>query len=151
MKATIQRSASEAAADALDIVNNKKPRIVIGKIITEEEKPKYFLKHFLLIFIVVLLFPFFTNTTKKYQVKGSVHIDGKFAQDHEINFLDKNKNLIKIRSDELGKFTIKLKEGIYKIYITGSKFNKYSKAETTPFSLKLNKNMEELRIYIPKI
>lgn len=151
MEATI-RSASQAAAEALDIVNNKKPRIVIGRRITEEEKkPKSFSKYFLLIFIVVFLFPFFINTTKKYQVQGSVHIDGKFAQDHEINFLDKNKNLIKIKSNELGKFTIKLQEGIYKIYLTGSKFKKYSKAETTPFSLKLNKNMEELRIYIPKI
>ena len=149
MEATIERSAAQSAAEALDIINNKKPRIIIGNKTIEEKKSKS--KYFLLIFIVVFLFPFFINTTKKYQVQGSVHIDGKFAQDHEINFLDKNRNLIKIKSDELGKFTVKLQEGIYKIYLTGKKFKKYSKAETTPFSLKLNKNMEELRIYIPKI
>jgi hypothetical protein len=151
MEATIELTAAQAASEALDIINNKKPRFVIGKKTVEEKKTKYFSKYFLLIFIVAFLLPFFITQQKKYKVEGSVHINGKFAKDQEINFLDKNKKLIKIKSDNSGEFKLDLAEGIYKIYLTGSGFKKYSKPETTPFSLKLSKNMEELRIYIPKL
>lgn len=148
MNATIEQTASEAASNALDYLNGKKSRIIIGQT-KIETKRKSKLKYLLLVFIVAFVFPFFL-TTKKYQVKGSVHINGNFAKNHQINFLDKNDNLIKIESDNSGNFQLSLKEGIYKIYLTGAKFKKYSNPKTTPFSLKLSKNINELRIYVPK-
>lgn len=138
-----KKSASEVASEILDDFKHGRRKIVFG---TEKNiKPKKN-KKFLFLALLIICFVPFLLIKKEFQIKGSINVFGKNC---EIIFLDEEeKSTI---SNEQGDFSIFLKEGIYKIYIKENVPEKYKNPETTPFLIKLNRDLENIRIHIPNI
>lgn len=136
-------SASQAAEKAYqDLKKNK--IVFIPTVKNQPKKKRNYLWLFLLIFLflpAIILYP-----QNYYRAKGSVHIKGEFAKNTEIYFYNKeNRKTSSTKSDENGNFTVLLKKGYYKIF-----FKKiYPSPNKTPFSLKLNRDLKDLKLYIP--
>lgn len=153
MEAVIKRSASEEAAEALEYLRTGKRKIIIGrKKQIEIPKTKNKIKY-LLFGSLMLLFSFcyFLYFEKKYEITGSVHINGNFMKNHQMCFLRRGEEQIEsILSDELGNFSIKLREGFYRIYFIKDCPKKYLRPDTSPLAIKVSRNLKNIRIYIPK-
>lgn len=145
MKLIEKKSAAQAASETLDDIKHGRRRVVFVKEIKTKKKTN---KKFLLLGSLILfcLTPFLL-IEKQYQIKGSINVLGKKS---EIIFINEKEEKSTI-SNEQGDFSIFLKKGIYKIYIKENAPERYKMPETTPFSIKLNRNLENIRIYIPNI
>lgn len=140
-------TASQAARNA---IANRKKIIFFGKN-KIEQKPKLKIKkiYFIAPILLILLLCPFLLLEKKYEVKGSIGLKGNFTN-QQINFLDQEGNIKQTLLDENNSFQIKLRKGNYKIYFTESFPKKYLSPETSPLSIVLNRNLENLKIYMPK-
>lgn len=150
--AVVKPSASEVATEALEYLRTGKRKIVFGlpKQPKHKTKNKIKLKYFVMLFLFCLLFCPFLFLEKKYEIKGSVHIGGNFIKNHQMYFLEREGEIKAIYSDELGNFNIKLKKGFYRIYFEKNAPKKYLMPETSPLAIKLSRNLENIRIYVPR-
>lgn len=135
-------SAAKAAEKAYqDLKNNK---IVFIPTTKEPKKNKNYLWLLLLIFFLFPLIFFYPKNY--YKTNGSIHIKGKFAKSTKVYFYNKeSKEISSATSDKNGNFTIMLKKGYYKIFFK----EVYSNPNKSPFSLKLSRDLKDLKIYIP--
>lgn len=148
MEATI-KPASEVAAEALDYLRTGKRKVVFGKNKTPiKSKPKIKKRYFAIIFIVILIFCPLLFIEKKYQIEGSINIGGQIIKNHKIYFLEKEGAIQSVVSNENGNFNIKLKKGFYKIYFEKNAPRRYLMPETTPFAIKLSRNLKNIRLYV---
>lgn len=140
---TLELSASQAAEQAYRNLKSKVKFVPKQKI---EPKKK---KHYRLLFLLFLLPAFaFLYPSDCYKIEGSIHINGSFAENKDIFFHNKqNKEIVSVKSGKNGNFTIWLEKGYYKIFFKEI----YKNPETSPFSLKMSRNLKDLKIYIPKI
>jgi hypothetical protein len=150
------KTPAQSASDVIDIITGRTIRLnsQIKKI--PEAKPDNHLKTKfvtpLVLLIILLLSPVFVTKSllaRKFQIKGSVNVRKRAAADQEINFFYEKENIQKIQTDSLGNFHLKLSEGTYKIYFSENVSKKYSEPETTPLSIKVNRDLENIKIYIP--
>lgn len=140
---TLELSASQAAEQAYRNLKSKVRFVPKQKI--EPKKKKHYKLLFLLVFFPAFAFLYPSNY---YKVEGNIHINGSFAENTNIFFYNKqNKEIVSVESGKDGNFTIWLKKGYYKIFFKEI----YKNPETSPFSLKMSRNLKNLKIYIPKI
>lgn len=147
----IKKSAAQSASEALDDIKHGRRKVIFVKEkinVKEKIKPKNNKKFLLFGFLCSFcLIPFFI-IEKQYEIKGSINVLGKNC---EIIFSDKEEEKSTISSVQ-GDFSIFLKKGIYKIYIKEENVpERYKMPETTPFSIKLSRDLKNIRIYIPNI
>lgn len=148
MEATA-RPTSEVAAEALEYLRTGKRKVVFGKSKMQiKAKPKIKKRYFVLVFVLILLFCPLLLIEKKYQIEGSVSIGGQIIKNHKIYFLEREGAIQSVVSDENGSFEIKLKKGFYKIYFEKNAPRRYLMSETTPFAIKLSRNLKNIRLYV---
>lgn len=153
---TAQIAAEEAYKDLLSgragikAANFRLKQSLLGKEhqkIKNKINYKYFL--FFILFIIILS-PMFFLYERTYHIKGTVSVEGNLAKNCKLNFLNKeNYDIHCITSDDKGKFAINLKKGFYKIYLD-IPIKQYSRPETSPFAIKISRNLENIRLYVPK-
>lgn len=141
-------AAQLASQEALDYFTGKKKRLnsQIPQITKPKPKNKY---PILLIIFAIIPAVFFLPIKTGYKVKGSININKNIASNQEIKFEDNQGNILETETNEKGQFELNLQEGNYKIYFSKNVSKKYLKPETTPFIIKVNRNLENIKIYVP--
>lgn len=148
----METTASFAAGDALDHLLGRKFKVVIGGV-KPKEKSKRIWRLPLLLTIAFLIFlsMFLFGKDDKRHVKGFAFAGNMPIQ--KIKFFGSDGDLHEATTNGDGVFAIKLKEGAYKICfdeLPGPKnqSRRYSRPETTPLSIKLNRDLDNVRISV---
>jgi hypothetical protein len=146
---TAQIAAEEAYKDLISgRAGVRTANFKLKQTLYQKEKNKINYKYLFYFLFIIILSPLFFIYENKYEIKGTVSVDGNLAKNCKLNFLDKSE-LYSVVSDNEGEFIIKLKKGFYRIYLDVPS-KKYSSPETSPFAIKLSRNLENMRIYVPK-
>lgn len=145
MEAIIRPSAADAAAETIDFIKSKKIKFGKNKFVEPNKKIKIKFKYFAIPILFAIYFCCLFFLEKEYKIKGMVNISGNTQL--RINFLDQDKSLNSVLSEPSGRYEIKLKKGYYKIYFEKDVPEKFISPKTSPFFIKLDRDLDNINIY----